>query len=81
MEKKVFVVYRCNTWLSLDSRFLVGVCSSHGQAEDVAFDDCEILDQVWTDDDSWNIYNLSQTQCGQRDFNWLIEEVEMDVLL
>ena len=81
MEKKVFVVYRCNTWLSLNSRFLVGVCSSHGLAEDVAFDDCEILEQVWTDDDSWNIYDLSQTQCGQRDFNWMIEEVEMDVLL
>lgn len=81
MEKKVFVVYRCNAWLSLDSRFLVGVCSSHKKAEDVAFDDCEILDEAWTDDDTWNIANLSQTQCGQRDFNWMIEEVEMDVLL
>lgn len=77
----VFVVYRCNTHLSLDSRMLVGVCSSHDIAEDVAFDDAEILEQVWTDEDTWNIRNISQTQCGQRDFNWCIEVVEMDVLL
>lgn len=81
MKKKVFVVYRCNTHLSFDSRFLVGVCSSHKKAEDVAFDDCEMLEQEWTDDDTFNIANISQTQGGGRDYNWHIEKVEMNVLL
>ena len=75
----MYILYETDAWLSYSSRDLIGVCTTHPKAVQVAKQHAKKHGKRLSQDDKFNLENISQTQ--GLEYNYHIEEVEIDKLL
>lgn len=77
--KNIYIVYETDAWLSYSSRDLIGVCTTHHKAVNIAKMHAKKHSKRLSRDDKSNLENISQTQ--GLEYNYYIEEVQTDKLL
>ena len=77
----MFLVYLTDTHHSYHSRDMIGCCTSLEKAIKICKKKAKKLGRKINEEQLWNLFNLKQTQGYSGDYEFAIEEVEINTLL
>ena len=77
----MFLIYTADTWHTYLSKELIGVTDTKGKSIRLCNEKAKEYDTELSEDDIYNLLNINQTQgLNEVDFEFVIEEVEIDTL-
>jgi len=79
--KKVFAVYKTDNHHSHGSKDLIGTASEWGYAQVLCDEQARKEGESFDGDQQWNLANLKQTQGYRGEGEFVIEEIELNVLI
>ena len=78
--KTVFLTYKTDAWHSYASRDLIAVCSNFETAVKLSKKHAKTSGHKISQQEEWNLRNIKQTQGYSGDGEFMIEEMETNVL-
>lgn len=79
--KSIFLVYTTDCHHSQASRDLIGCATTHENALKIIQSECENLGETLSEDSLYNLKHIKQTQGHEGEYEFLIDELQTDVLL
>ena len=76
--KLIYIAYFTDSWHSTDSRTLIRVCSNKEKAIKEIKAYCKKYQIPFTQADQYQLENISQTQCSEREMEFEIDTQTMD---
>lgn len=77
----MFLVYKTDNWHSYRSRDLIGVCTSFNIAFKICLQQAKKEGEKISEDDIYNLRNIKQTQDYTGEGEFVIEEIDKNILL